>query len=51
MVGWHHRLNRHESEQTPGDAETGKPGVLQPMESKRLRHDRVTEQQPCQISC
>ena len=21
MVGWHHRLNRHESEQTPGDSE------------------------------
>ena len=21
MVGWHHQLNRHESEQTPGDSE------------------------------
>ena len=21
MVGWHHRLNGHESEQTPGDCE------------------------------
>ena len=21
MAGWHHRLNRHESEQTPGDGE------------------------------
>ena len=21
MVGWHHRLNRHEFEQTPGDCE------------------------------
>ena len=21
MVGWHHRLNRHEFEQTPGDSE------------------------------
>ena len=21
MVGWHHRLNGHESEQTPGDSE------------------------------
>ena len=21
MVGWHHRLDRHESEQTPGDGE------------------------------
>ena len=21
MVGWHHRLNRHEFEQTPGDGD------------------------------
>ena len=21
MVGWHHKLNGHESEQTPGDSE------------------------------
>ena len=21
MVGWHHRLNEHEFEQTPGDSE------------------------------
>ena len=21
MVGWHHQLNGHESEQTPGDSE------------------------------
>ena len=21
MVGWHHQLNRHEFEQTPGDSE------------------------------
>ena len=29
-VGWHHRFNGHEFEQTPGDGEgTGKPGVLQ----------------------
>ena len=21
MAGWHHRLNEHESEQTPGDGE------------------------------
>ena len=29
MVGWHHWLNGHEFEQTPGDSERGKPGVLQ----------------------
>ena len=37
MVGWHHRLNGHEFEQTPGDDEDGKPGVLQ--------SDLATEQQ------
>ena len=30
MVRWHHRLNGHEFEETPGDGvgRTGKPGVL-----------------------
>ena len=33
MVGWHHRLDGHECESTPGVGEwTGKPGVLQSME-------------------
>ena len=46
MTGWHHRRNGHEFEQAPGDGEvTGKPGVLQCMESQRLRHDLATEQQ------
>ena len=36
MVGWHHRLNGHEFEQTPGDGEgLGKPGVLQSVGSQR----------------
>ena len=35
MVGWHHRLNGHESEQTPG--------MLQSMGSSRVRHSLVTE--------
>ena len=45
MVGWHHQLNGHESEQAPGDGEgkTQEPGVLQPMESQRVRHDLATE--------
>ena len=35
MLGWHHQLNGHEFEQTPGDGEgQGKPGVLQPMGSQ-----------------
>ena len=29
MVGWHHRLDRHEFKQAPGGTGTGKPGVLQ----------------------
>ena len=46
MVGWHHRLNRHEFEQTLGNGEgQGKPGVMQSMESQRVRHDLETEQQ------
>ena len=41
MIGWHHQLNRHEFEQTLGDGERQgrKPGVLQSMESQRVRHD------------
>ena len=39
MVGWHHGLNGHESEQTPGDSEgQGKPGVLQSMGLQRVGH-------------
>ena len=50
MVGWHHQLNRHEFEQTPGDSEElGMPGVLQPMGLQRAGHDLVTEKQ--QQSC
>ena len=45
MVGWHHRLNGHEFEQTQGDDEgQGSPG------SQRVRHNSATEQQqppPC----
>ena len=39
MVGWHHWLNGYESEQTPGDRRTGKPGVLQSMGSQSAGHD------------
>ena len=34
MVGWHHKLNGHESEQAPGEWRKGKPGMLQSMECK-----------------
>ena len=36
MVGWHHRLNGHESEQAPGDGRTGRPVVLNPRSGKEL---------------
>ena len=44
MVGWHQRLNGHESEQTLGDS--GDRGArLQFMGSQRVRDDLVTKQQ------
>ena len=46
MVGWHHQLNGHESEQTPGDSkEQGSLVCCGPLESQRVGHDLVTEQQ------
>ena len=45
MVGWYHRLNGHEFQQTPGDSEgQGSLGYCSPW-SWKVRHDRVTEQQ------
>ena len=44
MVGWHHRLNGRDSEQTLGDSE-GLSSVLQFMGSQRAEHDSETEQQ------
>ena len=44
MVGWHHWLNGHESEQAPGDGEgQGSLGYCSPRD-RRVRHDWVTEQ-------
>ena len=46
VIGWHHRLNGHEFEQTLGDSEgQGKPGVLQSMGLQRVRYNLTTEQQ------
>ena len=42
MVGWHHRLDGQEFEQTPGDSE-GQGSVQQCTGSQRLRHDLATE--------
>ena len=45
IVGWHHQLNGHEFEQTPGDSEgQGRTAVLQSMGLQRDGHDLVTEQ-------
>ena len=45
MAGWHHWLNGHDFEQTPGDGwRTVKPGMLQSIQSQRIRHDWATEQ-------
>ena len=41
--GWHHHLNGHEFEQTPGDGEG--QGNLLSTGSQRVRHDLATEQQ------
>ena len=46
MVGWHHRLNGHESEQTPGDSEgQGRLVCSSSRGSQRVRHNLVTEKQ------
>ena len=46
MVGWYHRLNGHEFEQSLGDRERE---VLQSMGSQRVGHDLATEQQQSEI--
>ena len=45
MVGWHHQLNGHEFEQTPGDGEgQGSLECCSPWDC-RVTHDLITEQQ------
>ena len=44
MVGWHHRLDGHASEQALGVADEQRSlAVLQSMRSQRVGHDRATE--------
>ena len=46
MVGWHHLLNGHEFEQTPGKSERqGSLACCSPMRSQRSGHNLATEQQ------
>ena len=45
MAGWHHRLNRCELEQIPGDGEgQGNLVCWGSLGSQRVRHDLVAEQ-------
>ena len=45
MAGWHHQLNGHEFEKTPGDSEgQGSLARYSPW-SHRVRYDIATEQQ------
>ena len=45
MIGWHHQLDEHESEQTVGDGEgQGSLECCSPWDC-RVRYDLVTEQQ------
>ena len=43
MVGWHHRLNGHEFEQTPGDSEGQGSTCMQSMGLQRVGHDLASE--------
>ena len=42
---WHHQLNGHEFEQTPGECRTEESGVLESMRTQRVDNDLLTEQQ------
>ena len=44
-VGWHHRLNRHEFEQTPGDSEGQESLVCCGPRGHRFGQDLATEQE------
>ena len=46
MVGWHHQLNAHEFEQTPGDGEgQGSLACCSPWGHKELETTLATRQQ------
>ena len=45
MVGWHHRLNGHESEQILGDSGEQESLCTAIHGSQEVRYDLVTEQQ------
>ena len=45
MIGWHHQLNGHEFEQTPGDGEGQGSQACYSSWGHRVGHNLVTEQQ------
>ena len=45
MIGWHHQLNGHDFEQTPGDSEGQESLACCSSESQRVGHNLATEQQ------
>ena len=45
MAGWHHRLNGHEFEQTPGDSEEQESLVCCSPWDCKVKQDLATEQQ------
>ena len=51
MVGWHHKLNGHESEQAPRDGEKQGSLLCCSPWSCRVSHDWVTEQQSLPLHC
>ena len=42
MVGWHHRVNGHELSKLWEILKDSKPGMLESMESQRVKHDLAT---------
>ena len=52
MVGWHHRLNGHESEQTQGDSEgQGSLACYSPWGHKESDTTEKQQQQPSEGIC
>ena len=49
MVGWHHRLNRYEFEQTPGDIEGQGCLTCYNPRGHKESHNLVTEQQQSEL--
>ena len=50
MVAWHHRLNGHDFEQTPGVGD-GQGSLMWSPWGRKVRHDLVTEQQEYRYTC